>query len=364
VIERIRRTIVPAALACVAGVIASYWHVAAAGLPPGQHTATPKFWSEGPWRVTNYTPFELDFRIGSLTPGLDHDLWFSEGSSIEHIDSQRSTSTIPMPEPQWIVSGIAIADRQVWFTAGQSGRVGIVDTNGHARFIQVVARRNNPDLRDLFVNHAGELWFLDIGRSSIGYRSSSGRVVENPFAVPAGSDTTQIYNRQVYLLRMAHCMGKFWVVERNATASELEVIDENLRPHPFFIDHPKLAQLVDLACDSDDRLWLAFTDYRQGMTVEHFDAAGRFKKAFIAGFEGGNIAVDRSGGMWLIGLYNRRPRQTLLHFNSRGVMTTRILPVDAYAQLPIVEDMDQRLWLGINYGGSPIAVTELEPVQR
>jgi hypothetical protein len=65
-------------MAFIACVIASSSQIASAGLLPGQHSATPKLWSEGPWRVTNFTPDELDFRIGSLTPGSNHDLWFDE----------------------------------------------------------------------------------------------------------------------------------------------------------------------------------------------------------------------------------------------------------------------------------------------
>jgi hypothetical protein len=335
---------------------------ASAGLPPGQHTAARKLWSNGPWRVTNYTPLEINYRIDSLTPGTDHDLWFSLGSSIEHIDAQRAMMAIRLPEPQWIVSGIAIANGQVWFSAGQSGKVGLVEADDHVRFNQVVPRRDFPDLRDLFVNSAGDMWFIDAGRASIGYRSAAGRVVENPFSITPQTAVERQYGTRVYPERMAHCMGKFWVAARDSMRSELYVIDENLRPQPYFVNRPPRTEVYDIACDSADRLWLYMVDYQTGSTLERFDRGGHLKTIFIPGFAGGQLTPDHSGGIWLSGIFNRGPLQSLIHIDRQSAIRTRTLPTTpAYGQWPIADASDGTMWLGITYGDSPIAVTELEP---
>jgi hypothetical protein len=358
-----QRTAIAASLIFLSIIAMSCAHAATAGLPPGQHTATPKLWSEGPWRVTNYSPLEFNYRIDSLTPGTDHDLWFSIGSSIDHIDAQRTMTAIRMPEPQWIVSGITIANRQVWFSAGQSGKVGLVGSDGQPSFFQAVPRRDFPDLRDIFVNSAGDMWFVDAGRSSIGYRSASGRVVENPFNITPETVVESQYGTRVYPERMAHCMGKFWVAARDSMRSELYVIDENLRPQPYFVNRPAHTEVYDIACDSADRLWLDLVDYRTGSTVERFDKGGHFKTIFLSGFAGGELTPDQSGGVWLTGLFNRGPLQSLIHIDRQSAITKRTLPTTpAYGQWPIADASDGTLWLGVTYGNSPIAVTELEPL--
>ena len=271
-------------------------------------------------------------------------------------------TAIRMPEPQWIVSGIAIANRQVWISAGQSGKIGHVDADGHMRFIQVVPRRDFPDLRDLYVNSAGEMWFIDFGRSSIGYRSTSGRVVENPFSMTAETVVEKQYGTRASPERMAHCMGKFWVAARDSMRSELDVIDENLRPQPYFVNRPAHTEVYDIACDSADRLWIYLTDYRTGSTIQRFDKGGHFKSIVLDGFAGGDLTPDRLGGMWLTGVFNREPLQTLVHIDRQSAITTHRLPTTpSYGQWPIAAASDGTLWLGITYGNSPIAVTELEP---
>lgn len=354
------RRIAFAAFVCAAYVIASSTHVASAGLPAGQHTLVPKVWSEGPWHVTNYSPSEFHGPIGSLTPGTHNDLWFSVGPSIAHIDSQRKLTTIRMPEDRWVVSGIAIAHRQIWFSAGQSGKVGIVDLAGRVRFLQVVPRRDFPDLRDLIINSAGEMWFIDYGRSSIGYRSSAGRVVENPFA-PASAKVAEIpYAERVFPTRMMHCMGKIWVSTFGQKGLGLYVIDENLRPQPFFIELPKAGETFDMECDTSDRLWLSVTDYRNGL-VYRFDAGGHFKKIPLAGFNGGSLASDREGGVWLMSDYGFHPGIRLYHIDRHSAVTTRTVPTAVFGRTSIAFDANRRLWLGLNDGGSPLAVTELDP---
>jgi len=172
----------------------------AKGLPPGQHTSAPKYWSGIDRAVTNYTPFQLDYRIENLTPTADGGLWFSVGSSIQRIDPDGSLTPFVMPHNLWRVSGITQVRQTTWFSAGQSGKVAVIDARRRIRFIQVVPRRFFPDIRDIVVNGAGEMWFLDEGRRSIGYRSSSGRVVENP--IPQAD----------WVSRMQHCMGRLWLL--------------------------------------------------------------------------------------------------------------------------------------------------------
>ncbi len=157
-------------------------------------------------------------------------------------------------------------------------------------------------------------------------------------------------------------MGKFWVAARDSMRSELYVIDENLRPQPYFVDRPPHSELYDIACDSADRLWLYMVDYQTGSTIERLDKGGHLKAILIPGFAGGELTPDQSGGSWLIGIFNRGPRQSLVHIDRQGAITTRRLPTTpAYGQWPIAEASDGTMWLGITYGDSPIAVTELEP---
>jgi hypothetical protein len=332
----------PTAILIVTTVLLEASASSADGLPPGQHSAHPKYWPQISKSVINFTPLQFDLAIRNLTPGPSRDLWFSVGSSIEHIDADNKTTSITLPYPQWRVSGIALLQDSVVFTAGQSGKIGII-TPGAVRYIQIVPRQDFPDLRDLIVNDRGEMWFIDAGRRSIGYRSASGRVVEHPFPDNA------------FPVRLRHCMGKLWVVAINAfKGGALYVIDEDLKPQPYLPIVPKPNQASDIACDRMDRLWVVSYYGASTLTVR-FDAHGNLKQ--YDGI-GGNISPDPTDGIWTWA--NRSTGGvTLLHVAADSAKRSYALPIPYYLASDIAIAPDRTIWLAINAAGSPVAVTKL-----
>jgi len=319
------------------------------GLPPGHHTSPPKSWKSITASVVNFTPFQFNYRIENLTPGPNHDLWFSAGSSVEHIDAQDSMSEIPMPYSQWTIGGIAVTTTGVVFTIGQSGKVGIIDSGGSVRYVQVVPRKDFPDLRDLVVDGGGEMWFVDLGRKSIGYRAPDGRVVEHPFP-----DNT-------YPIQMRHCMGRLWVVAINPTAgTELFFIGDNLRPIPYPSVVRKPMQIEAMACDVSDRLWLS-TGYGATISTLWFDRSGHHKE--IGGI-GNAIAPDLVGGIWAQGPQQYGWRLMLIHVAANGARRDVTLPASIPVGHDLVVDGDGTMWLAVDYGGSPVAVTRIEGLSK
>jgi hypothetical protein len=311
-------------------------------LPPGQHSGTPKVWPRLGWHVTNFTPLQFDGPIIDLTAGTHGDVWFGAGSSLEHIDRQRNMSVAHMPYSDWMVSGISVVGDEVWFSAGQSGKLGILDDAGRVRFVQAVPRPFNPDLLDVVANQDGEAWFVDSGRSSIGYRSSSGRLVEKPFP------------HNVVPTHMRHCMGRLW-----ATAGSLYSIDDDLRPRPISLGLAPEYSAQSLACDVFDRLWVFATDGEDG-TLVRIDSRGGRKQTTISNARGGTIGADLTGGVWVVPATQLWPGLLLLHFGSELTMTRRYLQTEIDGGGSVVEDANDRLWLAMNDGNSPLAVTELD----
>ncbi len=163
-------------IACGALVEAPARAAAVGGLPPGQHAAHAKYWPRLQRWVTNFTPLSFHLGITNLTPGFERDLWFSVGEALEHIDRNGRMTQYRMPYSLWRISGIARGpDGRIWFSAGQSGRIGTVDRAGKLRMEQLVPRRHFPDIRELVVTPSGDLWFSDFGRASIGHRTPNHR---------------------------------------------------------------------------------------------------------------------------------------------------------------------------------------------
>ncbi|HLJ83687.1 MAG TPA: hypothetical protein VKT51_05895 [Candidatus Eremiobacteraceae bacterium] len=333
------------AIVTIASIALSGMDSRADGLPPGQHTATAKYWPKLGWHVVNYTPFQFDRHIVDLTAGGHGDVWFGVGSSIEHIDGNRDMSVTRMPHEEWIVSGISVVGKNVWFSAGQSGKFGILDDSGVPRFVQAVPRRFNPDLRDVVANNDGETWFVDYGRSSIGYRSASGRLVENPFP----RDTSPV--------RMQHCMGKLWVVSVGSSGG-LSVIDDNLRPQRLVLGKLPGYAVDDIACDSLNRLWILRTNYRTA-AIERLDSGANSELAPVFDSEGGSIASDLAGGIWMT-TETQHWSGPIIHIDSDLAQTRHYLPTEIEGGDSILADANGRIWLAMNGGGAPIAVTEID----
>jgi len=314
------------------------------GLWPGQHTQWPKYWPSIDRYVTNYTPYELDFRIDDLTPDDDAGLWFSVGHSIEHIDRAGRMESFSMPSDYWLVSSVVIHNNKVFFSAGQSGKIGIIDRDNQLNFIQVVPSRYFPSLRDLVLNRAGEMWFLDVGRKSIGYRSANGRVVENP--VPGGA----------YPIKMQHCMGRLWVSASTDSYGHggFGVVDSSFHLQWRRLDPTSPTNLFvsDMTCDAKNRLWLTISSGRTSY-VARLD---RKYTPFWGAAAATRIYPARDGGVWITSWFTPRGRASLIHIDANDRLTTLELPTQNVSSLA---DSAENIWLATNAGGSPISVTRL-----
>jgi hypothetical protein len=314
-------------------------------LAPGQHTAWPKYWPQVDRYVTNYTPYELDYRIENLVPDNDAGLWFSTGQSIEHIDRHGRMESFSMPSTYWIVSSIVMHGDKVLFSAGQSGKVGVINRDNELKFTQVVPRRYFPSLRDLVVNRAGEMWFLDVGRKSYGYRSAAGRVVEKPLP------------ENMYPQKMQHCMGRLWVSANalNAQGGKFGVIDNRfkIRWHQLSSYTPADVFVRDMICDRQDRLWLVLAA-RNATWIARLD---REFTPFFGVATPSQIAPASDGGIWITSWYTPRGRATLAHIDGSGHVSSLQLPTENW--LDTLADANGTLWLAMNESGSPIAVTRL-----
>lgn len=329
----------------------------ASGLPPGAHTVPPKYFPAAGRYITNYTPLSFDYSLANLTPDGALGLWYSVGPSIQHLNSVGAIKRYAMPHAQWHVSGIARVGTETWFTAGQSGKIGIIDSTGTLTFAQVVPRANFPDLRDLVVNNAREMWFVDAGRSSIGYRSAGGRVVEVP--LPDGG----------YPVKMRRCAGRLWVLANTTGAVRLEVVGEDLRVRSYRPALFRYTYANDIACDSEDRLWMTLR--RFSPRKEHSFARRppeslvmRVERSGITTFNieqnvDGALASDGAAGMWLTSSGGLLHDLTLLHVGNDGRTLARELRFGPYAGSPIIQAPDGTLWMGITAGNSPIAITAL-----
>jgi streptogramin lyase len=148
---------------------------------PGQHSAHPKYWPAVHRWVTNYSPYSYGGEIHGLISDTAGGVWFGDYNSLEHIDAAGRMSQYLMPEWLWEIYGFA-RDRfgRLWFSLGQSGRIGTIDSNGTLYTRIVVPRRFMPDLREIAFDSGGNLWFMDFGRRSVGVLSAQGVLREQP----------------------------------------------------------------------------------------------------------------------------------------------------------------------------------------
>lgn len=336
---------------------ACFGAASAAGLPPGEHSKTPKLWERVGKHVVNYTPRDFGGRIHALTARGD-ELWFALGNTLEHIERSGRLTSFPMPAPQWQVGGIAAGPANtVWFSAGQSGRIGFVDAAGHYHFQQLVARRFFPDIRDIAPMAGGDLWFLDLGRASFGHRTPSGRVYERHVTGPQANPS-----------HLAACGGKIWVSSTTPFGlGNFGTLDARARVRPYQLPIMQRGWIEALACDRRQRLWFTYvTPYdreqqRQHAFVGYVDASG--KAGFLSGdFSGaGALAAANDGGLWLSVFAGYRPgaspRPTLMHVDRNAQRWKRELPTVPPYSMAVTTDGS--LWLDDNEAGSPIAVTRL-----
>ena len=152
---------------------------------PGQHSERPKYWAAVHRWVTNYSPYSFSGRISALTGDGNGGVWFGVNSSLEHIDAGGRMSQYVMPEWLWEIYGFARdPSGRLWFSLGQSGRIGTIRSDGNLQTRIVVPRRFFPDIRDIAFDANGTLWFTDFGRRSVGMLTSGGNLREEPLNDP------------------------------------------------------------------------------------------------------------------------------------------------------------------------------------
>ncbi len=323
------------------------------GLPPGEHSAHPKYWRVLNRSVTNYTPLELNYRIENLTVALDGALWFSVGSSIQRIDMSGRITQNVMPYDLWRVSGITQVGSNIWFSAGQSGKVGKIDAQGELTFLQIVPRRYFPDIRDLVVNREGEMWFVDLGRRSIGHRSTSGRVVEHP--MPGGAQPG----------RMQQCMGRLWVVADTPATSRLAVINSNFYAQWYpSSELPQRAIISGISCDSANNLWLTLNDRYRSPTAHAARVApdGSVKLFQFPSSWAGDVACGGSEDAWISVSISDAYAQGLVHIDKNGLVHTYAFPSQSSSPGSIAVGLDGSIWLSIENGNSPLSIAHLQRI--
>jgi len=151
--------------------------------PPGSHSVLAKYWDSIDRWVTNYSPYSYSMPIADLISDNDGGVWFGVGPSLEHIDRGGRMSQRNMPEYLWDIFGFARdPGGRLWFSLGQSGRIGTIDPDGSLRTRVIVPRRFDPDIHEIAFDPDGILWFRDYGRGSIGRVSPDGDLLEIPIA--------------------------------------------------------------------------------------------------------------------------------------------------------------------------------------
>lgn len=323
----------------------------AGGVHPGAHSAQPKYWTRSGHWVTNFSPLDFGGPILGLTPGTSGGVWFGVGNTLQHIDASNRMTMYRMPDPLWLVESVTRGpNNSIWFSAGQSGRLGILDARGTLRFETLVARRNFPDIHGLAVSRSGEVWFVDTGRLSFGHRSLAGIVAE----YPAPKDQ--------YPQSVVRCNDLTWA----AAGGILGTLSADAQVHRFALPIREDGQISGMAC-SGGVLWFTFTPgYYADKKHETpppflgFITPDR-RLHFIptAAVNAGKVVEDAAGGVWVeTSRLAQFAQADLLHVQSDGIARTVHLPPGIYLG-SMAADEDGTLWLGVDNNNAPAAVTRL-----
>jgi len=147
--------------------------------------------------------------------------------------------------PRTQVYGVARApDGRVWFSLGQTGFIGTIDADGTPRTSVLVQRRYLPDIRAIAFATNGTLFFLDLGRRSIGRRLPDGHVDEVP--IPGGA----------YAERMTLCGSDIWI----AASSKLLAFPQASLAAPRSIPVGS-GYISSLGCDGQRRIVAAYKSF-------------------------------------------------------------------------------------------------------
>jgi streptogramin lyase len=259
-------------------------NVARADIPPGGTHGVSKSWPAARATATNFSPFVGD-HIRNLTPDQQGGLWFSDAGTLEHVDrSGAMRNYVITQEWLWYPMGITRdTTGRLWFSLGQSGRIGMLDKLGRVQTQKLVARANFPDIRDIAFDRQGVLWFNDFGRRSVGRRTAQGRVKEIP--VPGGA----------YPLGLTICNSKMWVVAKGNGGDALYTVRGDLRSLQPARTWRNSGNLT-IACDARGVLWYAHSPYQDSAVEGSVDRenavheeATRFRYEQVHGGWNGSI---------------------------------------------------------------------------
>jgi len=343
-----RVLVLPAILMIVAAL---YGGVARAKIPPPGTHGVSKYWTEADADVTNFSPFAFNAAIGALTPGKHGGIWFGLGQTLEHIDRRGHMRNYQVSnEWLWEVSGISYdGSGHLWFSLGQSGRIGTIDAHGETHTEVLVARRYFSDIRAIEFDSLGTLWFQDVGRRSVGRRTRSGHVKEIP--VPRGD----------YPTSLEICNSRVWVAARGRQSNAIYFVRGNLHSlQRVKIQLP--SGIVSIACDAQGTLWFADAAYQALSTVGYIDRRGlvHVQTSFL--FDE-RVHHGYRGSIWFSGFSAMSERDwtssrlVLMHV-SHGHQKAVTLPIGFAAfQNSLATTSDHALWLGLSFPESIVRLS-------
>lgn len=320
--------------------------------PPGHHSIKPKYWPAAKLHVVNYSPYDYSTRINSMLEDRNgNGIWFTEGATVERIRADGSMQIFRASADDWLWTAYSLTyDRRgrLWFSLGQSGRIGTLDSAGHLRTRILVPRRDFPDIRDIAFASDGSLWFSDVGRNSIGRRYPDGTTREVP--VP---NLSRQYPR-AWPVHLTLCGERAYVAANSAGDSYVFRVSSDLATFvPVSIQHR--TRWANIACDHQGRLWLSDADSgREDVTAGTIDAAGR-TRTWSPDIEGADMKPDPVEGMWFFSNGDMR----LEHLSANGRVERRL---DVPAHSMYVEDLlftrSGTIWAGT---GFPESIVEMTP---
>lgn len=305
---------------------------------PGQHSIKPKYWRSARRWVVNFSPYTFDAPIADLTPDGKDGLWFALGQTLEDISCDGSMQNYAVSEPLWQISSLARdRDGRLWFSLGQSGRVGILSSKKKIDTQVIVPRRDFPDIRAIAFGPDGSLWFEDVGRRSVGRRTRNGVTSEIP--LPNGE----------YPTAFAYCASRVWVVGLSRFGETLYVADADFNR---FHTRTTWRGIGGLACGRGGALWFTRAAYAaRPLTEGYIDHRGRVHETG-GGLIDESVSGDAVDGAWFTGFQYRKSddrrehmRFVLRHAHVRRKSSEYIVPLSMLTIGPVTLTSDGTIWM-------------------
>lgn len=261
--------------------------------PPGHHSVAPKYWPGPKLHVVNYSPYDYSSPVDAMIADRHGDgIWYAIGSSIEHLDRNGNMHVVwTSDEWLWRIYGMTYdAQGRLWFSLGQSGRIAMLDARGRVHIEHLVARYHFPDIRDIAFDSRGSLWFVDVGRRSIGRRLEDGTVREVPIEASIAKASAWPYV-------LAMCAGKPYIGAGDSTQSFVLTSSPDLSTLSV-IKAGGSTLWSSPVCDAEGRLWMVSANYTQVARIATRERDGR-TRAWRSGLFGPQVVADPRRGVWL-----------------------------------------------------------------